>query len=49
MKNTEVAWEVILKIVAELKQMVSEDVQLYHHVHANIITAHSNDKKVLGP
>lgn len=38
-KNTEAAREAILKIVGELEQMVSEDVQLDHRVHARIIGA----------
>lgn len=38
-KNTEAARDAILKIVAELEQMVSEDVPLDHRVHARIIGA----------
>ncbi|XP_040828324.1 vigilin isoform X2 [Ochotona curzoniae] len=38
-KNTEAARDAILKIVAELEQMVSEDVSLDHRVHARIIGA----------
>ncbi|XP_044526830.1 vigilin isoform X2 [Gracilinanus agilis] len=38
-KNTEAARDAIMKIVAELEQMVSEDVSLDHRVHARIIGA----------
>ncbi|XP_026539698.1 vigilin-like [Notechis scutatus] len=36
-KNTEAARDAILKIVADLEEMVSEDVRLDHRVHARII------------